>query len=138
MAHWRTNRSERRRHSRKDQIQLLLRLEAKLERNDERIVHPRKDESLGECMGDLSSFDNVLFPDRFQRIYPPCIKFPHLQDLSQPKNAAQKKRSPPPTTSKRYSQWGWSWTGELAFPKLPFPITVISSKSSIPKGPYEV
>jgi hypothetical protein len=27
---------------------------------------------------------------------------------------------------------------ELAFPKLPFPITVISSKSSMLKGPYVI
>lgn len=78
MAHQRINRYERWGHSRKDQIQFLFRLEAKLEGDDERIVHPCKNKSLGEGMGNLSSFNNVLFPDRFQRIYPPGIKFSHL------------------------------------------------------------
>ena len=46
--------------------------------------------------------------------------------------------------------WAWTWdamahysardgvVGKLTFPKLPFPIAVISSKSSMLKGPYTI
>ena len=47
-------------------------------------------------MCDLSSLDNMLFPDRLQSVYPPGIKFPNLQDLNHPKE--QKENSESPTT----------------------------------------
>ena len=84
MVRHQTTSPERWKHPREDQIQLLLRLVAKLQGNDERIVHPREDESLRKGMGDLSSLNDVLFPDRLQGIYPPGVKFSNLQDLSHP------------------------------------------------------
>ena len=50
--------------SREDQIQFLFRLEAKLERNDKRIVDPGKYESFGKCVCYLFPVDDVGFSDR--------------------------------------------------------------------------
>jgi hypothetical protein len=33
-------------------------------------------------MRNLSSLNDVLFPDRLQSVYPSCVEFPYLQDLN--------------------------------------------------------
>lgn len=43
-------------------------------------------------MGDLSSFNDVLFPDRLQGIYPPSIQFPYLQNLDYPRERSRENR----------------------------------------------
>jgi len=135
--------SEGWKHSREDQIQLLLRLEAKLQGYNKRIVHSRENESLRKGMRDLSSINDMLFPDRLQSIYPPGIEFPYLQDLNYPENRPEKTANIPKGELRIRSRITLASEiarrmGELAFPKLPFPITVISSKSSILRGPYRI
>ena len=148
MVHRHDTSLERRKYSRKDQIQLLFRLEAKFQWHDERVVHPRENKSLRKGMRNLSSFDNVLFPDRLQSVYPAGIEFAYLQDLKLSQRTARRKPPAglPMANSRRDREFrslvvlirtkDETQIGELAFPKLPFPITVISSKSSMLKGPY--
>jgi len=93
IAHRHATSSERRKNSRKDQIQLLFRLEAKFQWHDERVVHPRKNKSFRKGMRNLSSFDDMLFPDRLQSIYPAGIEFPYLQNLKLSQRTARRKPS---------------------------------------------
>lgn len=93
MAHRHATSSERQKHSRKNQIQLLFRLEAKFQWHDERVVHPRENESFRKGMRNLSSFDNVLFPDRLQSVYPAGIELPYLQDLKLSQRTGRRKPS---------------------------------------------
>lgn len=83
-----------RRNARQAEVQLLFRLEAELERNDERVVHPRQHQSLRQRMRDLVPVDDMSFPDRLQGVDPLRIPLPdlhHLPEAALPDNRNQLK-----------------------------------------------
>jgi hypothetical protein len=63
------------------QVQLLLRLEAELQRHDERIVDSSKDEALSKSMRDLVAIHDMGLADRFNCIYALRISLPSLEDF---------------------------------------------------------
>lgn len=67
--------------SRKDQIQLLFGLKAKLEGDNEGIADASKDETLSKRVCYLFPIDDMGFSDSFQSIYPHSITLPDLHDL---------------------------------------------------------
>ena len=68
---------------RKYEVQFLLRLEAELERNNERVVHASEDQPLSQRVCDLSSLYDVLLADGLERIDTGSIAFPDLHDLAE-------------------------------------------------------
>ena len=68
---------------RKDEVQLLLRLEAELERHDERAVHTRENETLSKRMRNLVPINDVRLADRLQGIDTLCITLADLHDLAE-------------------------------------------------------
>jgi hypothetical protein len=66
---------------RQNEVEFLFRLETKLERHDERVIHPSQDETLCERMRDFSSLNNMLFADGLQGIYTRRITLAYLHNL---------------------------------------------------------
>ena len=68
---------------RKDEVQLLLRLEAELERHDERAVHTRENETLSKRMRNLVPIDDVRLADRLQGVDTLCITLADLHNFAE-------------------------------------------------------
>jgi hypothetical protein len=103
-------------HKRKYEVKLRFRLERKFERDDERFVHFCENEMFREGVRDFVSRGNACFTESFEGVNPMVVFLADLHDLGY------------------LSDMGALRIGRLnAFPKLPFPMTLRSSKSSILK-----
>lgn len=69
-------------HARKHEIQLLLRLEAKLKWYNKRIRHSGEYKPFREGMCDLSTIDDMCLADGFQSIDTLCVPLADLHDLA--------------------------------------------------------
>jgi hypothetical protein len=69
-------------HARKNEIQLLLRLEAKLEWHNERTRHPGEYETFREGMCDLSTIHDMCLAYGFQSINTLCVPLADLHNLA--------------------------------------------------------
>jgi len=69
-------------HARQHKVQLLLRLEAKLEWHNERICHPGEYETFREGMRDLSTIYNMCLSYGFQSVDALCVPLADLHDLA--------------------------------------------------------
>lgn len=57
----------------KHEVELLGRLEGKLQRHDEGVVDLGQDGSLGECVSDFGPRDDMGLSDGLEGVYPTCI-----------------------------------------------------------------
>lgn len=64
-----------------DEVELLLRLERELERDNERVVDLGEDGSLGKGVGDLGARDNVRLANCFERVDTRGVALADLHDL---------------------------------------------------------
>ena len=69
-------------HAREHEIQLLLRLEAKLEWYNERTCHSGEYETFCKGMGDLSTIHNMCLAYGFQSINALCVPLADLHNLA--------------------------------------------------------
>ena len=69
-------------HARENEIQLLFRLEAKLEWDDERTCHPGEYETFRKGMGNLSTIHNMCFAYGFQSVNALCVALADLHNLA--------------------------------------------------------
>lgn len=69
-------------HAREDEIQLLFRLEAKLEWHNERTCHPGEYETFCKGMRNLSTIHNMCLPYGFQSVDALCVPFADLHNLA--------------------------------------------------------
>ena len=70
-------------HAREHEIQLLLRLKAKLERYNERIRHPGEDETFRKGMSDLSTIHNMGLANGLQCVDTLRVPFADLHNLAE-------------------------------------------------------
>lgn len=68
--------------SRQDQVQLSGALEAKFERNDERVVHLSKNRPFRQRMRNLVSTRDMRFADCLECVDTRCVALANLHDLS--------------------------------------------------------
>lgn len=68
---------------RKDQVQLLLGLEAELQGSNERAIHPSKHEALSKGMRNLVAVHNVRFADGLQRVNALRVALADLHHLAE-------------------------------------------------------
>ncbi len=69
-------------HAREHEIQLLLRLEAKLEWHNERTCHPREYEAFRKGMRNLSTIHNMCLAYGFQSVDALCVPLADLHNLA--------------------------------------------------------
>ena len=69
-------------HAREHEIQLLLRLEAKLEWHNERTCHPGKYETFRKGMCNLSTVHNMCLAYGFQSVDALCVPLADLHNLA--------------------------------------------------------
>ena len=68
---------------RKYEVQFLLRLEAELKRNNERVVHASEHQALGQRVRNLAALNDVLLANRLQSVDTRRVALPDLHDLRQ-------------------------------------------------------
>jgi hypothetical protein len=73
--------TEKRKYLRKNQVQLLLRLETEFQRDYERAVNLCQNKTFREGMRNFVTVDDVDFPDGFKSVNTSCISFPNLHNL---------------------------------------------------------
>ena len=90
-------------------------ISAEFERDYERAVNLYQNKTFREGMRNFVTIDDVDFPDGLESVNTSCISFPNLHNLYHEALGSVKIQQCESAT----------------FPKLPFPMTVINSKSSI-------
>lgn len=68
-------------HKRQHEVQLFRRLERELQRNNKWVVDLCKDRSLGKCVCDFRSRDNVSLANRLEGVDPTGILLPVIPQL---------------------------------------------------------